>query len=58
MLLSELDNIIQAIREEVPEELWPRILARLDGESTPAPRVPEPDPVWDELMSVMEAMDE
>lgn len=31
-LLAQLDVVIAIIREEVPPELWPRILSRLNGE--------------------------
>src|SRR5205823_5086613 len=31
-LLSQLNNVIQVIREFIPEDLWPEVLRRLDTE--------------------------
>ncbi len=57
VLLSQLDRVIQIIREEIPEERWPHIVDRLEGGPTSAQRLPEPDPVFDELMAEMDSMD-
>jgi hypothetical protein len=46
LFYSQLDRIIQAIREEIPEERWEAVLARLDVDSADPPAQQEPDPVW------------
>jgi hypothetical protein len=59
-LLAQLDVVIAVIREEVPQDLWPRILARLNHERDSLPRPPEPDPLFEELLKDQErcAMEE
>jgi hypothetical protein len=49
-LLSQLNNVIQVIREFIPEDLWPEVLRRLEAEEARSPLPPDdPDPVWDEV---------
>lgn len=48
---TQLDAIIQIFREEIPEERWDAVLARLDVDSSEPPAVRESDPVWEELMA-------
>ncbi len=33
-MLVKMDRVINAIKSTVPEELWPEILRKLDGEET------------------------
>jgi hypothetical protein len=50
--LAKLDRVIQVIREEVPEERWESILARLEGQR-PLPAQSAPDPAWDDIVAEM-----
>ncbi len=52
-LYSQLDNVIQTIREVVPVEYHDAIVARLDagGRSSSAP--PVSDPAWDDIAAEM-----
>jgi hypothetical protein len=49
---SQLNRVIQVIREEIPEDRWASVVARLEGDddAVPLPQS-EPDPVWEELMA-------
>src|SRR3954454_5683147 len=48
---SQLDAVIQIIREEIPEDRWPHIVSRLEGRRSSPP--PTTDPAWDELVEEM-----
>jgi hypothetical protein len=53
VLLSQLDRVIQIIREEIPEDRWPDVVARLEGrdaDMTP----PDVDTTFNELMAEMD----
>jgi len=48
---SQLDAVIQIIREEIPEDRWPHIVSRLEGRRSSPP--PTTDPAWDEIVEEM-----
>jgi hypothetical protein len=48
-LLSQLNTIIQVIREFIPEDLWPQVLERLETDDSRSLPPPTSDPVWDEV---------
>ncbi len=48
-LLSQLDHVIQVIREFIPEDLWPEVLNRLEPDDSRTALPPTSDPVWDEV---------
>src|SRR5207244_5197191 len=48
-LLSQLNTVIQVIREFIPEDLWPQVLERLETEESRSALPPSSDPVWDEV---------
>jgi hypothetical protein len=48
---SQLDAVIQIIREEIPEDRWEHVVARLNDRRSPSP--PTTDPAWDELVDEM-----
>lgn len=48
-LLSQLDHVIQVIREFIPEDLWPQVVRRLETDESRSPLPPASDPVWDEI---------
>jgi hypothetical protein len=56
VLLSQLDVVIQVIREEIPEDRWEHVVARLEGKTASPPLPPASDPVFDELQAEMDAM--
>jgi hypothetical protein len=41
----QMNRIIEAVRSTVPEELWPEILAKLDGVAEPAQRAEADDDI-------------
>ena len=51
--LSQLDTVIQIIREIVPQEYHEAIVDRLDAGKTPSPPPPDSDPAWDEIVDEM-----
>ena len=51
--LSQLDVVIQTIREVVPTEYHEAIVARLDGGQRSPYSPPESDPAWDEIVGEM-----
>jgi hypothetical protein len=52
LFYSQLNRVIQVIRDEIPEDRWESVVARLEGDddAVPLPQS-EPDPVWEELMA-------
>jgi hypothetical protein len=57
VLLSQLNTVIQIIREEVPESRWEHVVTMLDERTSLDTPPPERDPVFDELTAEMESMD-
>ena len=49
-LLSQLDHVIQVIREFIPEDLWPEVLSRLEPDDSRTALPPTSDPVWEEVV--------
>jgi hypothetical protein len=50
---SQLDNVIQTIREVVPVEFHEAIAARLESKKRTSPQQPGSDPAWDEIVEEM-----
>ena len=48
-LLSELNTVIQVIREFIPQDLWPQVVERLETEKSRSALPPGPDPIWEEV---------
>jgi hypothetical protein len=48
-LLSQLNTVIQVIRQFIPEDVWPQVLRRLETEESRSALPLSSDPVWDEV---------
>ena len=56
-LLSQLNTVINIIREEVPEERWPHIVARFEEAPSGSLDALHDDPVFDELSAELDDFD-
>jgi hypothetical protein len=55
-LIAQLDRIIRAIHDSVPEELWPEILRKIDG-PVPADIATDDIEDWDDAEGVYHPVD-
>ena len=53
-VLAQVDRIIQALRDEVPPEFLPAVIARIEGLDRGTRNLASPDAVWEELAPELE----